>query len=189
MPLYVFSKEGEKIPNLNKEIWQEINSTVGGTSPENILDYVYAYLFSPSYRNEYKEFLKTDFPHVPFPKYKEEFWSLVSYGAKLRGLHLLTSPLLKDSSTTFSIAGSNLIDKIEYKNNNIYINNVQFFGNVPKIAWDFYIGGYQPLQKWLKDRKGKILSSNDIEHYQKIVLALVETDKVMKEIDKILYLE
>lgn len=66
----------------------------------------------------------------------------------------------------------------------MFINETQFFGNVPEVAWNFYIGGYQSAQKWLKDRKGRTLTNSDIEHYQKIVVALVETDRIMKEIDK-----
>ncbi len=87
--------------------------------------------------------------------------------------------------TTYSISGSDTVEKVEYKDGKIFINNEQFFGNVPEIAWNFYIGGYQPAQKWLKDRKKRTLSNEDIEHYQKIIKVLLRTDEVMKEIDEV----
>ena len=87
--------------------------------------------------------------------------------------------------TTYPVNGDNVVEKISYLDSNVYINNRQFFGNVPEIAWNFYIGGYQPAQKWLKDRKGRTLSSDEIEHYQKIIKVLMETDRIMKEIDNI----
>ena len=65
----------------------------------------------------------------------------------------------------------------------MYINDNQYFDKVPSTAWEFYIGGYQPVQKWLKDRKGRMLEFEDILHYQKIIVALSETDRIMKEID------
>ncbi|MBZ0182348.1 MAG: hypothetical protein K8F60_07815, partial [Melioribacteraceae bacterium] len=77
------------------------------------------------------------------------------------------------------------VEKIKYKEGKVWINEEQYFGNVPQTAWEFYIGGYQPAQKWLKDRKGRTLTNEEIEHYQKIIKALTETDRLMKEIDKI----
>ncbi len=183
-PLYLYTDQNEKIPNLNKEIWDKINEIVGKTTPENILDYIYAVLHSPIYREKYKEFLKIDFPRVPYPESKESFFALVELGQKLRGIHLMTDPSVNDFITTFPESGSDEVEKISYKDRKVFINASQYFGNVPEIAWNFYIGGYQPAQKWLKDRKGKVLSNNDIEHYQKMIVALVETDTVMREIDK-----
>ncbi len=183
-PLYLYTDQNEKIPNLDKEIWNKINEVVGETSPENILDYIYAVLYSPKYRETYKEFLKIDFPRVPYPKDKKEFDRLVELGNKLRNLHLMTDNTVNDFITTYSIAGENLVEKVKYENRNVYINKEQYFGNVPEITWNFYIGGYQPAQKYLKDRKGRNLTSDEIEHYQKIIKVLFETDKLMKEIDK-----
>lgn len=182
-PLYLYTNQGEKIPNMDKKIWEEINVVVGDTTPENILDYIYAYLHSPKYRETYKDFLKTDFPRVPYPKNKEEFWGLVSLGAKLRELHLMTAPECSKLITTYPVSGSDVVEKITYKDGKVYINDIQYFGGVPEVAWSFYVGGYQPAQKWLKDRKEQKLSNEDIEHYQKMIVVLVETDKIMKEID------
>lgn len=186
LPLYLYTHQNEKIPNLNKEIWNEMNEIVGETTPENILDYIYAVLHSPTYREKYEEFLKTNFPRVPYPENREKFFALTKIGEELRNLHLMISRRVNEITTTFSEAGNNEVDKILYKDRNVYINETQFFGNISEIAWSFCVGGYQPAQKYLKDRKGKKLSNNEIEHYQKIVKVLTETDRLMKDIDRIL---
>jgi predicted helicase len=182
-PLYVYDRDSSRTPNFNMEIVDEIEKNVGKVSPEDIFDYIYAVLHSPSYREKYKEFLKIDFPHVPYPKDTITFKKLVAFGAELRSLHLLESPKANQFITTYPIVGSDTVEKLTYKNGNVFINPEQYFGNVPEVAWNFYIGGYQPAQKWLKDRKGRALTNTDIEHYQKIIVALAETNRIMKEID------
>ena len=184
LPLYLYTEQGEKIPNLNKEIWDRINYVVGETTPENILDYIYAILHSPNYREKYKEFLKIDFPRVPYPTKKKEFEKLVNLGNKLRDLHLMTDPECEKLTTKYSVAGGNFVEKIKYENGSVYINSTQHFEGVPEISWNFYVGGYQPAQKYLKDRRGRQLNSDEIEHYQKIIKVLFETDRLMKEIDE-----
>lgn len=184
-PLYLCTDQNERSSNLNKEIWYKINEVVGETTPENILDYIYAVLHSPNYREKYKEFLKIDFPRVPYPENKEKFFALAKLGEKLRGLHLMTDLEVNNFITTFPESGTDEVEKISYKDGKVFINANQYFGNVPEVGWNFYIGGYQPAQKYLKDRKGRKLTNNEIEHYQKIIKVLTETDKVMKEIDKI----
>jgi predicted helicase/very-short-patch-repair endonuclease len=187
-------------------------STGGEFSPIDILDYIYAVLHSPSYREKYKEFLKIDFPRVPYPKDQATFWQLVKLGGEIRQIHLLESPIIENYITEYPINGDNVVGKIRFElsslegglkegDNNfpnqtevekkgeklgrVYINETQYFDNVPQIAWEFYIGGYQPAQKWLKDRKERKLEFEDILHYQKIIVALSETDRLMKEIDKV----
>ncbi len=184
-PLYLYSEDGSRIPNLKKEIVDEIERIVGKISPEDIFDYIYAVLYSPSYREKYKEFLKIDFPCVSYPKNAKNFKELVTLGAELRSLHLLESPKVKQFITTYPIAGSNVVERPIYKDDKVFINGDQYFGDVPELAWNFYIGGYQPAQKWLKDRKSRTLTNEDIEHYQKIIVVLTETERIMKEIDKI----
>ncbi len=224
------NSELERTPNLNQEILKQIEGKIGlklgvssfdsaqddtqeqsdiavdtGTfTPENLLDYIYAILHNPTYRERYKEFLKIDFPRVPFTSNKELFWKLVQKGKELRELHLLESPLLNNFQTKFDIEGNNEVTKVSFEEENIgellsekieaykkgvvgkvFINAEQYFDNVPEIAWNFYIGGYQPAQKWLKDRKARVLSFEDIQHYQKIIIALTQTDRVMKEIDEL----
>lgn len=188
-PLYIHSSDGSKTPNLKQEIVEQIEEIVGKVSPEDIFDYIYAVLHLPSYREKYKEFLKIDFPRVPYPKDSEQFKKLIGKGRELRELHLMESPLLDKLVTTYPEEGDDKVEKVEYHDSKVYINGNQYFGKVPEIAWNFYIGGYQPAQKWLKDRKGRILTNEDIEHYQKIIVALTETDRVMKEIDKIKIVE
>lgn len=152
-----------------------------GYSPEDILDYIYAVLHSPSYRVKYKEFLKTDFPRVPVPT-QVDYDRLVPLGRYLRELHLMKSPIIDDYETTFPEGGSDVVEKLNYTDNKVWINENQYFGNVPELAWSFYVGGYQPAQKWLKDRKGRPLSDADLDHYQKIIKVLLETDRIMKQI-------
>ncbi len=184
-PLYIYSEQGNKTSNLKTEIVTKIEEITGKTTPEDIFDYIYAVLHSPSYREKYKEFLKIDFPRVPYPKDAATFKQLVALGTELRQLHLLESPKIGQFITTYPVAGSDTVDKVTYKDGNVFINAEQYFGNVPELAWNFYIGGYQPAQKWLKDRKGRTLTNEDIEHYQKIIVALTETDRLMKKIDQI----
>jgi predicted helicase len=147
--------------------------------PEEVFDYIYAILHSPQYREKYKEFLKSDFPRVPIPT-QAEFDRLVPLGRELRGLHLMKAPI--DYETTFPEAGSGVVEQLGYGDGKVWINQTQYFGNVPELAWNFYIGGYQPAQKWLKDRKGRALSNDDLDHYQKIIKILLETDRIMKAI-------
>ena len=134
---------------------------------------------------KYKEFLKIDFPRVPYPKDKDKFWQLVQLGGEIRQIHLLESPTVEKYITQYPEDGDNIVTKPKYQDEKVYINDTQYFDNVPEIAWNFYIGGYQPAQKWLKDRKTRKLEFDDILHYQKIIVALSETDRLMKEIDKI----
>ena len=210
-PLYLYPDEKNKdlfedgqvrTPNLKAEIVKQIAEKLGLTftnekdtstgsvsentfAPIDILDYIYAVLHSPTYREKFKEFLKIDFPRVPYPKDKDTFWQLVKLGGELRQIHLLESPTVEQYITQYPMDGDNIVGKPKYKDGKVYINETQYFDNVPQTAWEFYIGGYQPAQKWLKDRKDRKLEFDDILHYQKIIVALTETDRLMKEIDKI----
>ena len=154
-------------------------------APIDILEYIYAVLHSPTYREKYKEFLKIDFPRVPYPKDAATFWQLVALGTQIRAIHLLESSVVNKYITQYPVDGGNTVTKIKYESNKVYINDTQYFNNVPATAWEFYIGGYQPAQKWLKDRKERKLEFDDILHYQKIIVALSETARIMKEIDTI----
>ena len=215
-PLYLYSEKIEQLnlgqaaqakrtPNLNTKIVNQIatklgltfttekETTIGTFAPIDILDYIYAVLHSPTYREKYKEFLKIDFPRVPYPKEMTSFKKMSSLGSQLREIHLLESPIVSTYITQYPIDGNNVVTKphfifLEASNPNpthgrVYINDSQYFSGVPQVAWKFYIGGYQPAQKWLKDRKERTLGFDDILHYQKIIVALTETDRLMKEID------
>ena len=187
----------ERTPNLNTDIVKEISGKIGLTftnekeltkdtfAPIDILDYIYAVLHSPTYREKYKEFLKIDFPRVPYPKDKNTFWQLVKLGGEIRQIHLLESVVVEKPISKYPHTGTNVVGKTKYENGKVYINETQCFEDVPEVAWNFYIGGYQPAQKWLKDRKDRELQIDDIRHYMKIIVALTETDRLMKEIHKI----
>lgn len=185
-PLYLYTKEfGEekKNPNLKKEEWQKFNDAVGKeTTPEEILAYIYAVLHSLSYRERYKEFLKVDFPRIPLPKTAKEFNRLTAIGQQLIDLHLMNNAQSWKCTTIFPEVGSQQVDFQKWKDGQVWINDKQYFGNVPESVWEFYIGGYQPAQKWLKDRKGRTLSFDEIKHYLHIIHALEETERLMKEI-------
>ena len=120
---------------------------------------------------------------MPYPKNAKSFKELVAFGAELRTLDLFESPKINQFITTYPIVGSNVVEKLSYKDGKVFINKDQYFGNVPEVAYNFHIGGYQPAQKWLKDRKARSLTNSDIEHYQKIIVALKETERIMRNID------
>lgn len=161
----------------------------------DVLGYVYGILHSPGYRNRYAEFLKDDFPHLPLTGDAELFRAVARLGSDLTALHLLESPKLNKSVTEF-IGGRNPeVVKVSWSKNTVWIDKTQTTGfkGVPEDVWNFHIGGYQVCEKWLKDRQakggknprpGRRLSKDDIAHYQKIVVALSETIRLMKEIDK-----
>ena len=200
------------IPNLSHEIVDQFAKQLGlsftnekesiptSFAPIDVLDYIYAVLYSPSYREKYNEFLKIDFPKVPYPSDKDNFWKLVQLGGTIRKLHLLESDILdahniyakgivSDPETNLLVERSKLSFEAETDTHGkVWINSVQYFENVPQKAWEFFIGGYQPAQKWLKDRSGSQLSDEDVLHYQKIIFVLAETDRLMNEIDEFIEL-
>ena len=205
-PLYVYKAnmgQEERVVNFNKELYDRIaqglnylpcyddNILVDPTSeyngvlyPQDLFDYIYAVLHSPSYRERYKEFLKIDFPRIPYPTDWERFRDLVEKGEELRQLHLMEDMPSK-TGITFPVAGSLQVDCYHWQENRVYINAEQYFDGVPESAWQFFIGGYQPAQKWLKDRKGMTLSFEDVKHYGRIIYVLQQTERIMQEIDDI----
>ncbi|MFB6181946.1 MAG: type ISP restriction/modification enzyme [Candidatus Magasanikbacteria bacterium] len=209
IPLYLYENSDQKTlleeqnrkPNLDEEIVEkiadkiELEFTPEKTDKENtfapvdLLDYIYAVLHSPSYREKYKEFLKSDFPRVPYPENAEEFWAFAEKGSELRSIHLMESDKVDDLITSYPESGDNKVEKYEYEGDEekgkVWINDEQYFDDVPKKAWEFYIGGYQPAQKWLKYRKGEKLSPQDILHWQKMIVALNETDGIMGEVGEV----
>jgi len=185
-PLYLIAEDGDKVPNLDTDIVAAIQAVAGETTPEDILDYIYAFLHAPSYREKYAELLKSDFPRVPYPNDKETFWKLVPLGTRLRELHLLTHPDIRQAITTFPEAGDDTVSKLAYKDGRVYINEDQYWDGVPEAVWNFYVGGYQPAQKYLKDRKDKKLTSDEFANYERMIVSLNETIKVMTEIDEVM---
>lgn len=206
-PLYLYpenteqlsiDQSTERMPNLNQKIIEQITEKLGLMfakeknvniyAPVDILNYIYAVLHSPSYRQKYIEFLKIDFPRVPYPKNPEYFWAMAKHGGELVALHLMESPKVKHHITKFVGKGEHEVEKISYSDNTVWVDKAQSIGfsGVPENVWNFYIGGYQVCEKWLKDRKGRMLSKEDINHYHGIVVALNETIRIMAEIDKVI---
>ena len=206
-PLYVYRDnmgQEERIVNFNLELYNRIAESInyayctddnryvdlgagfdGVLYPLELFDYIYAVLHSPSYRERYKEFLKIDFPRIPYPTDREKFHDLVEKGEELRLLHLMEDMPSK-TGITFPVAGSLQVDCYRWQDNRVYINAEQYFDGVPESAWNFFIGGYQPAQKWLKDRKGMTLSFEDVKHYGRIIYVLQQTERIMQEIDGII---
>lgn len=203
----ILGGDKEKVTNLSASYLEQLCSILKipfNESAENqdsfgsvdVFDYIDAVLSSKEYRQKYNEFLKIDYPHIPYPKNKETFFKLVDQGSQLRQLHLMESESLENFISAYPIAGNNAVtNKINEKDwelydkenqlGRIWINKDQYFEGIPLKVWEFYVGGYQPAQKWLKDRSGKTLSFDDILHYQKIIMSLHETDKVMQAINEI----
>ncbi len=186
----------EFIADLEKQIKLSFISDSNGDlkktfGPEDVFHYLYAVLHSPEYRRRYADFLKSDFPRVPLPGIRALFADLIRPGARLVSLHLMEAES-EDGSVTLRPTGNNQIDKVRYEPpadglpGRVWINSKQYFGNVGPEIWKFTIGGYRPAEKWLKDRKGRTLSEDDIDHYRKIVAALAETRRLMAEIDEII---
>lgn len=204
-PLYLYPEEGsmetERRVNFDEAIYKKIVESVGGEAsgfakgdeceagrlhPQTlhlqVFDYIYGVLHSPAYRAKYKEFLKIDFPRIPYPADAEEFGRYAAKGKELRALHLMQDCEAWQTGVTYPVAGDNTVEKPAYdaEKQRVYINTAQYFEGVPQRAWEFFIGGYQPAQKWLKDRKGRALGFEEICHYMRIIHALKRTDEIME---------
>ena len=194
-PLYLYPVVGEldqtrrvnMDPKIRKAIEIAAESKTKGIPDEvDIFDYIYGVLHSLSYRDKYAEFLKIDFPRVPYPSSPDNFWDISSKGASMRRLHLMEDTEIGETPYPYRGEGNDTVEKPDFEGDDlgmVSINKTQGFSNVPRIAWELYIGGYQPAQKWLKDRKGRELSLEDIMHYRKIIKILSETDRIVKTIE------
>lgn len=161
-----------------------------GWTADDALAFIYAVLYSPAYRERYAEFLKFDFPRIPLTSDRELFRELCRLGSRLVTLHLMEADDLAPI-TTYPVAGDNHVDKPRYtepgqgaEQGRVWVNATQYFEGVPPEVWAFHVGGYQVCAKWLKDRKGRRLTYDDLTHYQYVVAALAETIRLMGEIDE-----
>ncbi|MGH6927619.1 MAG: type ISP restriction/modification enzyme, partial [Dongiaceae bacterium] len=209
-PLAVFDFDEDLIAggstgrsNLSIRFLSDIRARLGAQaaaelSAEETFHYIYAVVHSPGYRGRYAEFLKIDFSRIPLCCNLELFRSLARLGGELVGLHLMESPRLGDFITTYTGPKNPEVGRVGWSDDTVWLDaaatkkgqpatpgTIGFCG-VPEAVWNFHIGGYQVCEKWLKDRKGRALSKDDITHYQKIVVALAETIRLMQEIDEVI---
>ncbi len=201
-PLYTYDADGELdlaqggAPNFSRDFLKQLASSLDlplqpdsglprGLTPEDIFHYAYAVLHSPGYRRRYSELLKIEFPRLPLTRNLELFRALALLGGELTSLHLLESPRLGHPVIEFIGSLKTQVEKISWSHDTVWFDKAQTtgFSGVREDVWNFHIGGYQVCQKWLKDRKGRMLSKDDIAHYQKIVVALLETIHLMSNID------
>lgn len=178
----------ERRPNFSDAFVAALKAAQGrAISPEDTLAYLYAVLHTPGYRQRYADFLRRDFPRVPLTSNKELFAALVKLGHELIGLHTLQAPPARISG--FPVAGSGEVVKPRFaiaagqSAGRVWINDAQYFDGVPQAVWDLHIGGYRVAEKWLKDRRGRLLTYDDITHYQNVVAALARTLAIQAELD------
>lgn len=194
-PLYLYPEKSksklykaERISNFSPAFVKAIEDSLNKKpSSEEIFYYIYAILYCPIYRKRYEEFLKIDFPRIPLPSNYRHFQKLSKLGQELIDLHLLKHPALSSIEISFPKGGSNKVEKVRYeeKAKRLHINKDQYFANVIKDVWEYRIGAYQVMEKYLKDRKGRKLSLDEINHYLKIAKAIRLTMEIQKKIDKI----
>lgn len=191
-PLYLYPDEQDldqtRRVNFDPKLYAKLQKLAkhpdhGAPDELAVFDYIYGVLHCPAYRATYAEFLKIDFPRIPWPKTPDEFWDVSAKGHTLRQLHLMDPATIGETPYPFTGEGDNTVGKPRYEDGKVWINKTQYFDNAPEVSWGFYIGGYQPAQKWLKDRKGRALSFDDVKHYQRILKILSETDRIMQTIE------
>jgi predicted helicase len=181
---------GVKKPNLSAEVVSKLTKLFKKTpSPEEIFYYIYAVLYSNTYRRKYAEFLKIDFPRIPFTADYKLFKKMSEYGNRLVDMHLLKSSELDTPIARFQGKGDNRIEKVKYNVGAyghtpfLYINEEQYFEGISPDVWSYQVGGYQVCDKWLKDRKSRVLSLDEIQTYCRIVTALKKTIELQATID------
>lgn len=185
----LFGEMRGAVGNIRNEFIEGVRGAVSVDRDSlQIMGYVYAVLHSPAYRRRYAEFLRTDFPRVPRPRSLHLYRALGDLGGQLISLHLLETSKPAQPLPEFFGAHCSLVEKISWSRNTVWLDKAQTTGftGVPEEAWNFHIGGYQVCEKWLKDRKGRTLTKDDIAHYQKVVVAISETISIMKEIDALI---
>ena len=174
--------------NFSEAFTSEVANLLSGEpTPEDLMGWIYAVLSSPTYRLRYGDFLRRDYPRVPLPNCPKLFKMLADKGRELIALHVMDTVLPR--ITTFDVPGDNTVDKVRWApdaegaTGRVYINAEQCFGKVPAAVWDMHIGGYRVAEKWLKDRKGRPLTYDDLTHYQSVIAALARTLELQESID------
>lgn len=189
-------KKIESITELFMQDCHDTERSENGFLPIDLIDYIYAVLYSPSYRDTYNDFLQSDFPIIPYPNSADYFFSIAEKGKELRELHLMKTIKQQDIITQYPVYDANndniVLSRKFVENDNdtgrVYINETQYFDNVPKDVWEMFISGYQVADKWLKDRLNKKLTNEEIIHYQKMIVAIKRTIEIQEDIDNIIRL-
>lgn len=187
-PLYVQEDiDKTRRVNFDAKLWKKLRTKATDADhgePDELatFDYIYGVLHCPTYRATFAEFLKIDFPRIPWPASPAEFWDVAGKGGQLRRLHLMEPAAIGDTPYPFRGEGDGTVTEPKFKDGKVWINDSQHFADVPQAAWDALIGGYQPAQKWLKDRKDRILGFDDVKHYRQIIKILLETSRIMQTI-------
>jgi predicted helicase len=199
-PLYIYqdesneqlfgkkSDDSERKANFHDDFLEAFNGFLATyPNPEEVFHYIYAVLYSPTYRKRYEEFLKIDFPRVPLPSDYEVFKWLSNLGKELVDLHLLRASALDETEVGFPKGGSNWVEKVSYddESQRVFINKEQFFEGVLKEVWEYRIGAYQVMEKYLKDRKKRKLSLDEINHYMKVAKAIRLTIELQEKVDDV----
>lgn len=201
-PLFVYDQEGGRHTNLSTDIVERIERQTGlhiqqptqeereegGFLPLDVLDYIYAMLHSHHYRNTFHDCLQDDFPRIPYPTSAEQFMAMAALGERMRRLHLLEMEADEGERPPFRGDGDRVVSTRRFEDTGqgrgrVWINDQQCFENLPAVAWNTYVAGYQPLSRWLQDREGRRLSDEEIGHYQLMAAALTRQDNLTKEID------
>jgi len=186
-PLYICNNK-DRATNISNVLWKKLeNAYSASLLPEQVFFYIYSVLYSNFYRIKYAEFLKYDYPRIPFTTDYALFTEMSKLGRKLVKLHILNLDILSIPITKFQGKGDNIVRKPLFieEESRIYINKVQYFEGIEQELWEYQIGGYQVLYKWLKDRKGRELSLEEIKHYCRVVTALKRTIEIQEEIDEV----
>ena len=184
---YLF-KDEEKKDNFTKEFRKFLKENeLNNYSPEQILGYIYAILFSPTYREKYYEFLKIDFPKIPFPENLPDLKKLSDLGSELIEHHLLKCSYQKNEMPVFAVEGNNEVKQIAYntEQKRLYINKTQYFEHFPPSVWEYEIGGYQVFDKYLKARKDVLLTYHEINHLKKVAASIIKTIEIQQNIDNL----
>lgn len=182
-PLYLYADDGSRMANINQNKKNDLFRKLSiDPTPEQTLAYIYAMLHSPSYRGEFGDYLQDAFPRIPGPPDNAEFERYVHVGEKLLALHLFEASELDDSVTTYPENGDNTVVYTKFTDGKLWINDRQYFGNISARTWNFTVGGNQPAQQWIKNRKGSRLTNTELDHYQKIIVWITETQHLMNKI-------
>ena len=184
-PIFIYENFIDKEENFTQDFRNYIDSLYNKyLNPEEIIGYIYGVLYSPVYRKKYAQFLKYDFPRIPFTEDVKIFKLLSTIGWKLIQVHL-KNEILKNTYPIFPVRGGNRIEKVDFHDKKVFINDLQYFDNITEEIFNFQIGGYKVLNKYLSYRKERVLLLEEIEDIENIIKTVVFTIEQMKKIENL----